>query len=61
MTRVIVQVIHTFLVDTESVQEAAKLALASIKVEPQPGVLTAGRRLNALDPFEDHFWEDHQV
>jgi len=54
MTRIIVQYSFTFLVDAEAVKDAAALVLDSITVEPQPGVTPAGRKLSALDPFEDH-------
>ncbi len=54
MTRLIVQVSLTFLVDAEKAGEAGALVLDSIKVEPVPGVQPTGKRLAVSDPFEDH-------
>ncbi len=54
MTRIIIQVTHTFIVDAEKTQEATRWVLDSIKVEPTPGVQPVGRKVSALDPFEDH-------
>lgn len=54
MTRTIVQLTYTFLVDSGKVGEAGALVLDSIQLEPKPGVLLTGRKLAASDPFEDY-------